>query len=32
MASVLEPIVFDHTIFRQELSDFENLLNSKTGL
>ncbi len=32
MASVLETIVFDPATFRQELSAFENLLNSKADL
>ena len=32
MASVLEPIVFDPAAFRQELTAFETLLNSKADL
>ena len=32
MASVLEPIAFDPTTFRQELKAFEELLNSKADL
>jgi hypothetical protein len=32
MASVLEPIVFDPTTFRKELTDFEGLLKAKSDL